>query len=185
MTESKIAITGYVPGVVGRLIELHGTYYATYWGLGLYFEARVAAELAAFMQRFNPQTDGLWVATANGQVIGGIVIDGNDAAGKGARLRWFIIDPAYQGQGVGNRLVSEAVEFCKRQKFKRVYLTTFAGLNSARHLYEKQGFRLHHEEDATELTGKSSLVEQVFELVLDQDDDKAFRSKNASSVISI
>jgi hypothetical protein len=53
--------------------------------------------------------------------------------------------------------------FCETQQFKRVYLTTFAGLNTARHLYEKIGFCLCGEEDGSHLTGKSSMMEQVYE----------------------
>lgn len=159
-----IQLTGYTPGALGRIVELHGAYYAQHWNLGLYFEARVATELATFLSRFDPAQDGAWFAQADGETIGGIFIDGHDAAGEGARLRWFIIDPRYQGRGLGSRLMDAAMTFCRQQGFQRVYLTTFAGLNTARHLYEKHGFRLCREEDATELTGSSALVEQVFEL---------------------
>jgi GNAT superfamily N-acetyltransferase len=162
----EIELVGYVPGALGRIVELHGSYYAKHWDLGLYVEAKVASEFAEFLSRFDPARDGAWFAHADGEVIGGIFIDGMQAATKGARLRWFILDPAYQGRGIGNRLISEAVEFCKQAGFRRVYLTTFAGLNTARHLYEKHGFRLCAEEDGSHLTGKSSLVEQVFELIL-------------------
>jgi ribosomal protein S18 acetylase RimI-like enzyme len=164
----EIELTGYSPGVIGRITELHGTYYHEHWGLGLYFEAKVATELAAFMNRFNPAHDGLWIAQANGNIVGSVFIDGSDADGKGARLRWFIIAPEYQGQGLGNRLMEEAVAFCRRVGFRRVYLTTFKGLDAARHLYEKYGFRLCGEEDGSHLTGKSSLVEQVFEFILSE-----------------
>lgn len=149
-----------------------GTYYAAHWGLGLYFEAKVATELAAFLSRFDPAHDGAWFAQARGEIIGGIFIDGSDAAGTGARLRWFIVDPAYQGLGLGNRLMTEAISFCRQKQFKRVYLTTFAGLNAARHLYEKFGFKLCHEGDGSHLTGTSSLVEQVFELLLPGDTNR-------------
>lgn len=162
----EITLTGYIPGALGRITELHGTYYAKYWDLGLYFEAKVATELAAFLSRFDPAHDGAWFAHANGEIIGGVFIDGTEAATKGARLRWFILDPAYQGRGIGRLLVGEAVAFCRQAGFRRVYLTTFAGLNAARHLYEQHGFRLCAEEDGSHLTGKSSLVEQVFELLL-------------------
>jgi GNAT superfamily N-acetyltransferase len=162
----EIKITGYVPGAIGRVTELHGAYYHQHWDLGLYFEAKVATELAAFLSRFDPARDGAWIAQAGDQMVGSIFIDGIDAEGEGARLRWFIIEPGYQGRGIGNRLMDEAVSFCRRAGFKRVYLTTFAGLNTARHLYEKYGFRLCREEDGSQLTGKSSLVEQVFELLL-------------------
>jgi GNAT superfamily N-acetyltransferase len=171
MNTNDIELTGYVPGALGRITALHGTYYAVHWDLGLYFEAKVATELAAFLNRFDPAHDGAWFAQAEGNIIGGIFIDGSDAESTGARLRWFILDPAYQGLGLGNRLMAEAILFCRQKQFKRVYLTTFAGLNTARHLYEKYGFKLCHEEDGSHLTGKSSLVEQVFELFLSGDSD--------------
>ena len=56
-------------------------------------------------------------------------------------------------------------EHARRTKphFRRVYLTTFSGLNAARHLYEKAGFRLCAEMDGHDLTG-AALTEQIFEL---------------------
>jgi GNAT superfamily N-acetyltransferase len=165
MTTDRVELTGYVPGALGRITELHGTYYAEHWDLGLYFEAKVASEMAEFLSRFDPARDGAWFAWVDGSIAGGIFIDGRDADGEGARLRWFIIDPAYQGRGLGNRLMQAALSFCREKQFRRVYLTTFAGLESARHLYEKSGFRLCGEENGAHLTGKSSLVELVFELL--------------------
>jgi GNAT superfamily N-acetyltransferase len=163
---SEIQLTGYIPGAIGAITQLHGRYYHEHWHLGLYFEAKVATELSAFLMRFEAAHDGLWLARNGEKIVGAIVIDGKDAAGEGARLRWFILDPAYQGQGIGNRLMDAAMDFCKKVGFRRVYLTTFAGLDTARHLYEKHAFRLCREEDGSHLTGKSSLVEQVFELIL-------------------
>ena len=62
-------------------------------------------------------------------------------------------------------MIEAAIDFCQQKRFPRVYLTTFAGLTSARHLYEKFGFHLCGEEDGSFLTGNASLVEQVFELI--------------------
>jgi GNAT superfamily N-acetyltransferase len=163
---SEIEITGYEPGAIGRITELHGSYYHKNWGLGLYFEARVATDLAAFLTRFNPERDGAWFAKMDGQIVGGIFIDGVDAEGEGARLRYFILAPEIHGHGVGNRLMDEAMSFCKRVGFKRVYLTTFSGLESARHLYEKHGFKVYEELDGTHLTGNPALIEQKLELLL-------------------
>jgi GNAT superfamily N-acetyltransferase len=156
-------ISGYVPGAIGRITELQALYYATHWELGLYFEAKAASEMAKFFSNFQPDRDGAWLARVDNIIIGGVFIDGADADGEGARLRWFIIDQAYQGHGLGHRLMKEAISFCNRQGFKRVYLTTFAGLDTARHLYEAYGFTLCRETDGTHLTGTASLVEQVFE----------------------
>ena len=158
-----IELSGYAPGALGRIVELHGSYYHTYWDLDLYFEAKVATELAAFLNRFDAQRDGAWFAYADKRVIGGIFIDGADADGEGARLRWFIVDPAYQGRGVGRRLIEAAVNFCDAHAYPRIYLTTFAGLDSASHLYQQCGFRVCGEMDATDLTGDPSKVELVME----------------------
>lgn len=169
----RIELTGYTPGALGRVIEFHGWYYARHWELGMYFETRVAAELAELMSRFNPATDGAWFARVNGEIVGSIFIDGGDAAGQGARLRWFLIHPDYQGRGLGNLLMEAAMSFCRQAGFKRVYLTTFAGLNIARHLYDKYGFRLCHEENGRELTGSDALTEQVLEVYLPVNDAPA------------
>jgi GNAT superfamily N-acetyltransferase len=163
MGADEIELTGYTPGVVGWVVGKQATYYYENWGLGLYFEAKAAAEMAEFLSRFDPAHDGAWIARVNGATAGAIFIDGKQADSEGARLRWFIVDPAYQGKGVGGRLMNAAMDFCRHVGFRRVYLTTFSGLNAARHLYEKAGFRLCAEMDGHELTG-AALVEQIFEL---------------------
>ena len=87
---------------------------------------------------------------------------------EGAHLRWFILDSGCQGQGIGRRLLTEALRHCRRQGFRRVYLWTFAGLDAARHLYESAGFRL-----CRELEGRQWGVvvqEQMFELTLPPSD---------------
>jgi GNAT superfamily N-acetyltransferase len=165
---TSIELTSYIPGALGRMTELHGIYYAAHWGLGLDLEARVATDLAAFFTRFDPASDGAWFARVNDHIVGGVLIDGTKAQvlGVGAKLRYFIVDPAYQGLGIGNRLLTEAIAFCKDRGYKRVYLSTFGGLNAARHLYEKVGFRLYHEENSSHLTIRTPLVDQEFELIL-------------------
>src|SRR6185369_12094048 len=141
---------------LGWVTQIQAAYYAEHWELGLYFEAKVATELAEFLGRFDARRDGVWIAQLDGKFVGAVFIDGKDAQGEGARLRWFIVDPAYQGRGIGNRLMDAAISFCRQAGFKRVYLTTFAGLASARHLYEKYGFNVCREVDGSHLTGKSS-----------------------------
>jgi GNAT superfamily N-acetyltransferase len=161
---NEITIAGYVPGALGRVAELHATYYSQAWNFGLYFEAKVASELSAFLRRFDPERDGFWTANWSGRVEGSIAIDGARAETEGAHLRWFILSDALRGQGVGNRLMQDAVGFCRQREYARIFLLTFQGLNPARHLYEKFGFRL-----AQEIEGKQwgkRVLEQRYVLVL-------------------
>jgi len=137
---------GYIPGAIGRITELHAHYYSAHHGFGLFFEAKVATEMSALLNNFNPDRDGFWTASYDGQIIGSIAIDGSEAQSKGARLRWLIVAPGFQGRGTGTRLVESALKFCADRGFGKIYLTTFAGLDAARHIYEKTGFRLVFEE---------------------------------------
>jgi GNAT superfamily N-acetyltransferase len=141
----EIEIGGHCPGCIGRVVQLHAEYYAANWQFGLYFEAKVAVELAEFLQRFDGDRDGFWTALRNGRVEGAVGIDGSPASERGAYLRWFIVSDAQRGQGVGRRLLGEALGFCRTQGYERVFLWTFEGLSAARHLYEQAGFRLEFE----------------------------------------
>jgi GNAT superfamily N-acetyltransferase len=160
----EFELHGHTPGVIGEITALHATYYHEHWNFDLYFEAKVASELSAFLTRFDPAHDGFWVATADGGVVGAIAVEGGGAGTEGARLRWFIVAPEYHGGGLGNRLMQEALGFCARTGFRRVYLTTFAGLDAARHLYEKNGFTLIAEQEDS--TWGTPVIEQTFELLL-------------------
>ncbi len=159
-----LILRGYRPGSLGRVVELHGTYYRKHWNFGLFFEAKVATELAAFLVRYNEQRDGFWTASMGARIEGSITIDGSRAAVEGAHLRWFIISDALQGKGVGNQLMATAIGFCRSHGYSRVYLWTFEGLNAARHLYEKNGFRLVQQQKGTQWG--QEVNEQRFELQL-------------------
>ena len=159
---NDVTFSGYIPGAIGRIVELHATYYHKHWGFGLFFESKVARDLSEFLGRRNEAQDGFWVAHIEGEMVGSIAIDGTHHGGKGAHLRWFIVAPERQGQGVGNRLLGEAITFCKDKEFCNVTLWTFAGLDAARHLYEKDGFKLCEQREGNQWGKK--VAEQRFDL---------------------
>ena len=161
---SDVRLSGYIPGAIGRIAELHGIYYSKQWGFDLFFESKVAIELSEFLRRFNEARDGFWVASVEEKIVGSVAVDGVDHDSKGAHLRWFIVVPENQGQGIGKMLLQEAVEFCQKTKFSKVYLWTFSGLDPARHLYEKFGFYLCEEYEGSQW-GRT-VTEQKFELIL-------------------
>ena len=141
MSKIKIA-KGYVPGAIGRIAELHGAYYHAHWKFGLFFEAKVAVGLSEFLQRYDESRDGFWTVSVDGRVEGSIAIDGIHAEREGTHLRWFMISDVLRGKGAGNRLMDTAIRFCTSRNYNKIYLWTFEGLDAARHLYEKAGFKL-------------------------------------------
>lgn len=163
---TEAAFCGYYPGVIGKITEAHAVYYHENWGFDVSFETQVGRELSEFVHAFKEDRDGLWVATVQGEFAGAVAIDGQQASTEGARLRWFIVVPSFQGTGLGKSLLGRAVDFCKRKRFPRVYLWTFQGLEAARTLYEREGFSLC-EEHAVDQWGQN-ITEQMFELRLGQ-----------------
>jgi GNAT superfamily N-acetyltransferase len=161
---AEIKIHGYSPGVVGKITEIHAVYYHEHWGFDVSFETQVGRELSIFVSELDEERDGFWVATANGKFAGSVAIDGHDARTEGARLRWFIVDPEFQNAGLGQKLISHAVEFCKKKQYRKVFLWTFEGLDAARRLYERQNFRLSQTHNVDQWG--QQIKEQKFELIL-------------------
>ena len=151
---------GYLPGCIGRLVQLHAEYYAATNGFGVAFEAKVARELADFCQHYKPGRDGIWLVECDGRIEGSVVIDGSKAQNDGAHLRWFITSEAVKNQGVGKRLLQEAMKFVDNCGYKETYLWTFSCLNVARHLYESCRFQLVHESPGNQWG--AVVVEQKF-----------------------
>ena len=145
-TGGDVRVAGYFPGAIGKITELHAVYYFENWSFDLSFESQVGRELSEFMSRFQEGRDGFWTAFVGDEFAGAVAIDGDTEEEFGARLRWFIVDPRFQGWGVGARLIEKALEFCRKAGYQAVHLWTFQGLEAARILYERAGFRLYKEE---------------------------------------
>ncbi len=163
-SNDEILVEGYYPGVIGKITEIHAVYYAENWGFDISFEIQVASELSQFMDEYQVGRDGFWAAASAGQFAGAIVIDGHAPGSDGARLRWFIVDPRFQGRGIGTALMSKAMAFSKEAGFSKVFLWTFKGLEAARRQYERAGFVLTEENQI----GKwgTTILEQKYEITL-------------------
>ena len=155
---------GYTPGVIGRITELHADYYSRNWNFSEYFEAKVASELSKFMCDYDEQKDRVFSLQVDGKIEGSISIDGSSENRNVAHLRWFVVSDKLRGKGAGNYLMQQAMAFCKDRTYDGVYLWTFQGLGSARHLYEKYGFTLT-EETAGKQWG-TVVTEQRFDVKL-------------------
>lgn len=137
----------WAPGVIGGIAALHGRYYAESHGFGAFFEAKVAREVGEFLQRLDPARDLFRCAIAGDRVLGSIALDaGEDPAS--AHLRWFILDPALRGQGLGRRWLTEAIAQARRIAAPEIHLWTLDGLDAAARLYADAGFGLDREMEA-------------------------------------
>ncbi|MBE4895634.1 helix-turn-helix domain-containing GNAT family N-acetyltransferase [Enterobacter asburiae] len=138
-------VQGYIPGMIGRIAEMHGSYYVREHHFGRFFEAKVATGVAEFSDRLDKPCNQIWLAVMDGRIVGSVAIDGEDLAPGEAHLRWFILDDGCRGHGVGKKLLTKAMRFCDSVGFSAVHLWTFNKLTAARRLYESFGFTLAKE----------------------------------------
>ena len=81
-----------------------------------------------------------------------------------AQLRYFIIEPAYRGIGLGNKLAGLFLNHLAEKKYQRAYLWTTNELFAAAGIYLKMGFRLSEEKKSGSF-GKD-VKEQRYDLVV-------------------
>lgn len=150
------------PGDLGMLVHLHGWIYASECGYNHIFEAYVCKTFYDWMRTYDPDTDRLWIAEVDGQIIGSLAIVGKPD--NRAQLRWFIVHPDYRESGLGRRLFREAMTYCRSKGFDRVFLETTDDQEKAIGMYVKAGFRQTGEQ-ANEAWGVRH-TERTYELDL-------------------
>jgi GNAT superfamily N-acetyltransferase len=148
-------------GDLGMIVYLHGVIYARERGFDPTFEAYVAGPLSEFVRKGSPR-ERLWLAEREGRIVGCIAIVATSP--QTAQLRWFLVEPNTRGLGLGKRLLSEAITFCKECGYAEVILWTESALTTAAALYQTVGFR-KTEEKPGRVWGVD-LVEEKYELRL-------------------
>lgn len=134
-------------GEIGWLIHRQALLYNLEQGWNGEFETLITTIYAEFEAAPASPGKALWVAEQGGEVAGSIFI--LPAAGEEqgtAQLRMLYVEPAFRGQGLGKRLVDEAVRFSREAGYRRIILWTQDCLTSARRIYQAAGFQLVREE---------------------------------------
>ncbi|OXC75204.1 bifunctional helix-turn-helix transcriptional regulator/GNAT family N-acetyltransferase [Caballeronia sordidicola] len=152
-------LESYQPGCIGDIASLHARFYSQAASFGVFFEKKVATELAEFAMTLPSAGKALWLYVENGRSLASIAIDADHVNDRLAHLRWFIVDESLRGSGVGRRLLSKALDFVDRE-FDETYLWTFKSLDAARHLYESSGFQLTEEAEGSQWG--THVIEQKF-----------------------
>ena len=161
-TNTAFTIRDHEVGDIGYLSYMHGKFYSEEYGLDISFDSYVSGAMAKFIDYFNPKKDKLWVVEMHGRIVGSIAIVNVD--GDTAQLRWFILAPEAQGEGIGKKLMESAIKFCKSMGYRKIILWTFSDLNAARSLYKKFGFNISKTEKH-EIWGQY-LEEELWEFII-------------------
>jgi GNAT superfamily N-acetyltransferase len=152
------------PGDLGAILEHHGRQYSREYGVDSNFEAHVAAGLAnAALRGFPRPNEALWIVERDGSHAGSLALT-DEGDGEGW-ARWFLLDPAVRGHGLGRRLVDELVAVAEEVGYERIVLETFSDLRTAAHLYRSHGFEVTDAETGARW-GRAELTYQRYELLL-------------------
>ncbi|WP_319410244.1 helix-turn-helix domain-containing GNAT family N-acetyltransferase [uncultured Cohaesibacter sp.] len=152
--------TGYSPGLIGQISSLHSQFYYDLVGFGSIFEGIVASGMSEFMGRLDKPCNEFWHVCENRKILASLALDGEDLGNNIAHLRWFIVDASLRGKGFGHKLMRSALDFADQTGFVETHLSTFKGLDAARHIYESYGFVLTEEKADT--TWGKEVIEQQF-----------------------
>jgi peptidyl-dipeptidase Dcp len=153
--------TGLRPGDIGYVTYMHGAWYAKEYNYGIHFESYVAKGLCEFYEKYEPERNRIWACEHNDRMIGFLLLMDRGAA---AQLRYFLIEPAYRGIGLGSKLMSLYMDFLHECGYQESYLWTTHELTTAANLYQRHGFKLTEEKESTAF-GKL-LKEQRYDWVL-------------------
>jgi len=110
--------------------------------------------------------ENMWILEIDGKPKGTISIMKIDE--NTAQLRWFLIEPEARNSGYGKKLIQQAIQFCKDNDYKTIFLWTNSILTTARKIYERNGFKLTKSRDR--ILSNREMKEEKFVLILDQKD---------------
>ena len=150
------------PGDIGYVTYMHGHLYKNEYGYGISFEAYVAMGFYEFYKNYDPRKDGVWIAEHNSKIAGFLLLMHRE--NNEAQLRYFILDPAYRGLGLGKKMAAYFMDHLKVNGYKSSFLWTTNELFTAAHIYKKMGYTLTEEVPSTAF-GKQ-LKEQRYDFVL-------------------
>ena len=163
-TKSSHISIGYLPEIKTAITKLHYDYYREKYHFDGYFKSMVSQKLDSFFNDYTVNRDCIWTLHVNKKIEGSILIDGSEKKLLGAHLLLFFVSGHYRCIGYGTQLLNNAISFCKKHDFPKIYLRTFKGLDAARQLYEKNGFKMTNE--ARGNRWGRIMIEQKFELIL-------------------
>ena len=132
------------PGDMGWIVHRQAILYADEYGWDGTYEALAAEVVAQFIKNYDPKRERAWVAEKDGERVGAVfVAKGSDQI---VRLRLLHVEQQARGLGIGQRLVEECIRFARQAGYQKMTLWTQSILHAARHIYEKSGFQVVHEE---------------------------------------
>lgn len=101
-----------------------------------------------------------WCLFEKENLIGTVALRTIDAESKVVELKRMFVLPEYQGNGYGRLLLNHALDYARKQQYRKICLDTRNQFSAAQHLYRSSGFQ------ETEKYNDNQHAELYFELDL-------------------
>ena len=122
------------------LVARHGALYARDEGFDETFPALVREIVDGFLAGHDPVREGGWILWQGGARIGSVFVV-EEAPGV-AKLRLVLLEPEARGQGLGQRLLEQAMGFARGAGYRTMRLWTHESHRAAGRMYARNGFHL-------------------------------------------
>jgi N-acetylglutamate synthase-like GNAT family acetyltransferase len=117
----------------------------------------------AALRGFPRRNEAIWIVEHDGRHAGSLAMTDEDDGT--ACVRFFVIDSALRGEGLGTRLLDELLDTARANGFEHAALETFSDLTAAAHLYGERGFRVVSAETGPRW-GRAEITYQRYEAEL-------------------
>jgi DNA-binding MarR family transcriptional regulator/GNAT superfamily N-acetyltransferase len=136
----EFLIRPFRAGDMGLIASRQSVLYREEYGWNTNIEINEGEVTTDFLRNFKPGREQCWVAESDGCMAGSVFL--TDEGGGLSRLRLLYVEPAFQGHGIGDALVSTCVAFARAVGYERITLWTHSILGTARRIYARHGFRI-------------------------------------------
>ncbi|MGI6487389.1 MAG: GNAT family N-acetyltransferase [Syntrophomonadaceae bacterium] len=132
------------PAVVSEEQDVEEIYWHAYAAIPHYAYTKPAA-VKSYLSWLKRRTKkGFMVARIAGRPVGFIAVDNNWRTPEGqgvAEIHEFVVDPAFQGRGIGKKLFQTGINFLKKRGAQNIELWVGEYNHKPHQFYRRQGFR--------------------------------------------
>lgn len=153
-------IRPYKIGEEEYVARAHREVYSAEYNWGESFISYAEEIARSFPTREKSEREELWVAEAQGRLLGCVMLCQSSEADVG-QLRLFLVDKDCRGQGVGRALTETLLQRAREVGYKRLILWTASPLTAAIHQYEKLGFKATEQVENTDWSLDGELLYEI------------------------
>lgn len=115
-----------VTGILEQEFPTDSAYYST-------------EDLKNFMHTYKGPANIFLIAEEGGRIVGTCGVKADDQ--KSAILRRLFVDPQHRGFGIGTKLLTKALQFCRSRGYQEAVIRTSARMERAIRLCQSLGFQ--------------------------------------------